>query len=261
MFPILHIGPLAIQSPGLILVVGLWLSFYITAKEVKYLGIPTSNFENVFFISIFIGLVGARLFYLFQYPDILFANLLSIFSLNMTMIHPGAGVFCAGVAYLAMFQKNKISLWAAMDALALTISIEIPAIFFSLFASGEWYGIPTTFPWGIWLWGEHRHPTQLYGLISAAIVAVLLFLRILPFIKRNYSHLQGGIFLAFGMLTSVYFILIDRFVANGSLLLDTVHVIQVAGWNIFFFCSLYFQKKILPNLMDIDQEVETRNGS
>ena len=69
MFPILQIGPLAIQVPGLVIIVGLWFGLTLSERRAKKRGQNPNVLYNLVFIAIISGVIGARLAYVLSYPD------------------------------------------------------------------------------------------------------------------------------------------------------------------------------------------------
>ena len=51
MFPILHLGPLAVQVPGLILLIGLWVGLSLSEKEAQRLTLKPDAIYNLVQIS------------------------------------------------------------------------------------------------------------------------------------------------------------------------------------------------------------------
>ena len=56
MLPILHLGPLALQLPGLILLLGLWLGLALAERYSSRSGIQPDRLYNLVFLSLVMGL-------------------------------------------------------------------------------------------------------------------------------------------------------------------------------------------------------------
>ena len=52
MLPILQVGPLAIQAPGLILLLGLWLGLALAERTAHYWGVPGKTLYNLAFMAL-----------------------------------------------------------------------------------------------------------------------------------------------------------------------------------------------------------------
>jgi phosphatidylglycerol---prolipoprotein diacylglyceryl transferase len=166
-FPFLRIGPFLIQMSGLVLLAGLWIAMTLIEKEANHLRLNASAILNM----IFYGLIGARLVYAVQHLDVYLANPLSLFSLNTNMLNPFGG-FVTGVIIAYLFGRQKLLLRPTLDALAPGFAVMMIALGVANFFSGNGYGSPTHLPWAIYLWGENRHPTQIYETLAALVIFV-----------------------------------------------------------------------------------------
>src|SRR5262245_8078107 len=173
MFPFLRIGPFLIQMPGLALLAGLWAAMTLAEKEALRLKLNAAAISNMIFYSLIGGLIGARLIYAVQYLDIYLANPLSLFSLNTSTLNPVAGLIISVIIACLFGRRQKFLLRPTLDALAPGLAMMMIAIGVSNFFSGNGYGSPTHLPWAIYLWGEFRHPTQIYETVAALIVFVI----------------------------------------------------------------------------------------
>ncbi|MRR32897.1 hypothetical protein EG834_21770, partial [bacterium] len=85
-------------------------------------------------------------------------------------------------------------------------------------------GIPARLPGSIRLWGEYRHPTQLYETILAFVIAVLVWPR------RSSFYIAGLRFLAFIAMSALARILVETFRGDSALILGTLRTAQVIAW-------------------------------
>ena len=74
MFPILNIGPLAIQTPGLVIIVGIYVSVLLVEKQSKRYSLNVSDVSNLIFLYLISTIIIGRLSYVFQFPSIFFEN-------------------------------------------------------------------------------------------------------------------------------------------------------------------------------------------
>jgi len=68
MLPILQIGPLAIQTPGLFLLAGLWVGLNLTERFAGQRGVSPTKLYNLVFSGLIGGIVGGWLVYAIRYP-------------------------------------------------------------------------------------------------------------------------------------------------------------------------------------------------
>lgn len=171
MLPILQIGPLAIQTPGLALLAGVWLSLDLLSKFAARYGQPSERAYNAGFYGLLVGLVAARLAHTALYTEAYLASPLSLISILPGSMVPAAG-WIAGPLFVAWYLRRGGALNGAMlDALAPALLVLLASISLANLLSGNGYGTETTLPWAIELWGAKRHPTQVYELL--AVLAVL----------------------------------------------------------------------------------------
>ncbi|PMP84714.1 MAG: diacylglyceryl transferase, partial [Chloroflexus aggregans] len=102
-------------------------------------------------------------------------------------------------------------------------------------ASGDGYGLPTTLPWAINLWGEYRHPTQLYAAITA-LGALIIW-------RRRYHRRQpaGARFLIVCATLAAGTLIGEGFAATGWLLPGNVRLSQVVALTILVIITYIWQ--------------------
>ncbi len=239
MLPILQIGPLAIQTPGLILLLGLWFGLTLAEKLAQIDRIIDPNaIYNLALTALLAGILGARLFYVARYPDIFFNDPLSLISPNTAMLDAFGGWVTGGLAMLIYGQRRKLPLWPVLDALTPALSVLLIATGLAHFASGDAFGIPARLPWSIRLWGEYRHPTQLYETLLAAGIAVLVWPR------RRAEQPAGVRFLAFVALSAFARILVESFRADSTLIFGSLRTAQVIAWGILAISTQWIATRL-----------------
>ena len=67
---------------------------------------------------------------------------------------------------------KKLEIWSVLDALSLLLPVIGMGLGLATFAVGSQYGTPTGLPWGINLWGEIRHPVQLYQTFGFLLIMI-----------------------------------------------------------------------------------------
>lgn len=245
MFPVLQLGPLVIQTPGLILLLGFWVGMEFAERHAVQRGISEGQVYNLIWISLIIGLLGARLGFIAQYPAAFVSSPLSILALSPQMLSIPSGLLAAFLTALVITQRKKLSAWPTLDSLVSLLAVMVVALGLAHLASGDAYGLPTTLPWGIQLWGNRRHPTQLYETILALVVLVVLW----PTRKNPYStwiRPEGTRFWAFLALSSISWILAETFRAEGALLFG-VRQSQIIAWLILGISIWGWRKRLFPN--------------
>ncbi len=171
MFPYLRLGPFLLQTPGLALLVGLWLGTSLTEKESARIGLNKEQVNGMIFSSLLAGIVGARMGYALQYFSVYAANPFSLFAINTNTLNPIAGMFIAIVIGFVYARRKHLPLRSTMDALAPGLAVFMVAFGIAHILSGDAFGEPAkNLPWSIYLWNEYRHPSQVYETLAALII-------------------------------------------------------------------------------------------
>jgi phosphatidylglycerol:prolipoprotein diacylglycerol transferase len=175
MFPIIHLGPLAIQTPSLILLLAAWLGIWSSEREGVRRGLPAGAIANLGTLAALSGVLGARLGYALLNRSSYAADPLSVFSLTPSALEPAAGVGTALIVGVIYGQRKKLPLRLTLDALAPGVAVLGIGLALANLASGDGYGAPARLPWGIVLWSASRHPSQVYELLGACAVLALWY--------------------------------------------------------------------------------------
>lgn len=247
MLPIINVGPLAIQVPGLIILAGIWLGLTFAEKYSNEFQISSNELYNLVFYSLIAGIIGARLTYILQFPDIFLENPLSTFSLSPSLLDPIGGIAIGIITAIIFIQKKKMLAWNTLDALTPFLLIIFIALPLSRFASGSGYGSITNLPWGIELWGAIRHPTQIYETVSGLIILLILF----P--SRKYiSSLPSGIyFVIFMALTSAFQLFLEAFRGDSNTVLNGIRTNQLVYWSLLAISLFWIWYTIRKQTMNV----------
>ena len=232
MLPIVNLGPLAIQLPGLILLLGIWLGLTLAERFSEKKGIASNTLYNLVFIALVGGIIGARLSYLIRFPEFFLENPSSILSLNTNLLDPIGG-FAAGLILATIYiSRKRLPLWAVLDALTPFMAVIAVAIGLSHLSSGNAYGVDSDVLWSIELWGARRHPTQIYETGFAVLILIILW----PGRAFWKNKPSGLYFLTFTGLSAVARILNETFRADSALLPGGIRIAQLVAWLILGIC-------------------------
>ncbi len=209
-----HFDPVAVEIFGvnihwygimyvLALVSALVMAKWIVTKD--SLDIEKKVLDD-YFIWIEVGVIlGARLGYILFYDP----NTLYYMTHPWQIFNPfsnGEFVGIRGMSYHGALigfllgsylfaRKNRYSFWFLMDIVA--IAVPVGYIFGRIgnFLNQELVGRATDLPWGIYVDGVLRHPSQLYeAFLEGVVVFVIIYL------IRHRVHFAGGLTLAYGAL-------------------------------------------------------------
>lgn len=211
----------------------------LIACTIVYLRAPRFGFNqekllDVLIISIPVGVIGARAYYVaFNWERYAgdFGKIIDIRGGGLA-IHGGLifGILCAAV----LCRIWKIRIPAALDLAAPSIAVAQSIGRWGNFFNEEAHGGPTDFPIHVLIDGQAYHATFLYE----SVWCFLLFLFLLLFSKKK--KFDGQIFLLYAMLYSL-----ERFFVEGlrtdSLMIGPLRQAQVLSFAVIIFAIvLYF---------------------
>jgi phosphatidylglycerol:prolipoprotein diacylglycerol transferase len=226
MLPVIQIGPLALPAPGLAIIAGIWIGLTVSEHYARRFNVDPSHLYNLVFIALIAGIIGARLSYAVRFPAAFAASPLSLLSRDLNLLDPWGGIAVAGLAALVYGQRKGLDFWSTMDALTPGLAVLAVAWGVANLASGNAYGAPTQLPWGIQLWGAHRHPTQIYQILLALLILVV----ILPGTGFIRTKLSGSRFLIFVALSAGARLFLESFRGDSTLILGGIRLAQVLAW-------------------------------
>ena len=198
MQPEIHLGPLTLQSFGLMMGLGFVVAGLLTAKRLKEIGRPPDWAYEMVFAALVGGLVGARLWSVIENWDEARDDLLGSLFSGTGLVFYG-GLLGGAVAVLG-WAKWRGTLDAMLcDAVApgLAAAYAIGRIGCQLAGDGD-YGKPWDGPWamaypdGTVPTTETVHPTPVYETIVMGLVAWFLW--------RMRDRVRPGGLFALGMM-------------------------------------------------------------
>ena len=231
MFPVLQIGPLALQTPGLLILVGIWLGLTASEKLAPRFKVEPNQLYNLVLIGLLSGILGARLAYVIQYSSIFVANPLNIISPTLTMFNGEAGLVIGVIAGFIYAQRKSLPFWPTLDALVPGVSVFMIFYHLANFASGDAFGSATQMPFAVELWGQTRHPVQIYEMITAIGIAAAIYSGAQKSLKTGIY--QAGIFFwSFLALSALARLFWEFFRGDSTTVLGSIHVAQIIAWSI-----------------------------
>ena len=223
MFPVIQLGPLAIQSAGLFLLASIWIGMTLTEKRAAHSGLKSDSLDSLILLSLFSFLAGGRLAYAALHFDSLRASPLDIFSLNTSLFDLTGGLAAGFIVALVYGQRKGLAFWPTLDALTPFFATMMVGLGASHLASGDAFGKETSLPWGIELFGAVRHPSQVYEIATALFILNLIGLR------KPFSA-AGVQFLAFLAWTAGASLFLEAFRGDSTLVFGGLRLGQIFAW-------------------------------
>jgi phosphatidylglycerol:prolipoprotein diacylglycerol transferase len=223
MLPILQIGRVAIQLPGLLSLAGIWFGISAVDKQAARLQLPASAIQNMVLVGLIVGVLGARLGYAARFFPAYAEDPIGLISLQPATLSPEVGALCGLIACWIYGQRNKLAFWQTVDTLAPGLAVFSLSLGLAHLASGDAFGAPTAVPWAIELWGALRHPSQVYEILAAGLVLIAI-LR-----AGRETSFPGLIFLIWVVLASFSRLLLEAFRGDSVLILGGFRAAQIAA--------------------------------
>ena len=174
MVPVLKLGPFVVSSVLATLLAATWLGMEMAEREGKRHGFVRSEVSNTLSLALAVGIIGARLAHVARYWSSYQSDLTQVFALTPSALDPLAGVLFGLLAAYIYLQGRQIAIARFLDALASALALVTAVVSFGNLLSGDAFGAPAgNLPWAIELWGERRHPSQVYEFVVALAVFVL----------------------------------------------------------------------------------------
>lgn len=223
MLPVLQLGPLAVQLPGLLLIAGVWLGTMLIDRAAARYGLAADDLTSMVFYSLLAGLLGARLGYVLRFPDVYLGDPLAVVSLNTFTLSLPEGFLAGGVAALIYGRGKGLPLWDTLDALTPSLALMGVTVALAHISSGDAFGSLTDLPWAVELWGGWRHPTQIYELII--VVSLLIY----AWRGRAPGPFPGYRFLTWAAMFALGRVFLEAFRGDSQVILGVLRRAQVTA--------------------------------
>jgi prolipoprotein diacylglyceryltransferase len=163
------------------------------------------------------GIVGGRLVYAAQFINIYLDDPISLVALNPGTLSPAGGIITGLLTATIYGIWKKYPFQKTLDAL--TPGLAVFMIFWGLahLLSGDAFGSATTLPWAIYIWDEYRHPTQIYEILLALGIFLVIWKH--PLGRPG----DGANFLLFVALTAASRLFLEAFRGDS--------LIWTGGWR------------------------------
>lgn len=240
MFPVFQLGPLALRTPVLFLLTGVFLGLSLAERHAARRGIDPARLYPLVLVALLAGVLGARLSYAAGQAAAFRAAPLGLLSLDSGLLDPWGGLAAGLLAALVYGQRKKLPFWSTLDALTPALAVFAASAGLAHLAAGSAFGAPTSLPWGITLWGAQRHPSQVYETLSALAILGLLW----PRFRREAR--PGELFLFFVTLSAGARLFLEAFRGDSTPVLGGVRLAQIVAWLVLAAALWVFEARKGP---------------
>ena len=207
----------------ILLLAALWIGLALAEKRAERHGVSMDSINSIIYYALFGYVIGGRLLYVISNYAVFLQSPLSIFSINLDLFDPVAGLMIGVIVGVAYGSRQKLPLWSTLDALAPFLATIAIGLSLSHLAAGTAFGSETDLPWGIELWNATRHPAQIYELVAALFIFALLWFR------KSVSP-AGSDFLLLVALTAGTRLFLEAFRGDSTLIFGGARLAQVLAW-------------------------------
>ncbi len=171
----IHIGPLALPTYPLLLLLGLYMGLWFGAKVAGRRGLDPNHIYNSGFYAFIAALVAGRLGHVLHFSSAYAGDPLSILSPNLAAFEPLAAAAGAVLVLAFYIRRHKLPLGIVIDVFAAAALMALAFVAAADALNGRHYGVPSTLPWALVQWDVYRHPVQGYELLGILAVLALIW--------------------------------------------------------------------------------------
>ncbi len=223
MFPSIQIGPLALQTTPLILLLSFMLALDVSHRAASRLALNGDDVYNAGYAAAFAGVIGARAGFVIENWQAFQDDPASIFALSADGLSLMAGLGTGLIVAYILAQRKGLDNLRLLDALAPGLAVLAIGLSLGDLASGATYGSLSGLPWAMSVGGEPRHPVQIYHLLAAGVVALLVVRAVRPF--------DGARFALFVALTAAARLFLEAFHGD-SATIGGLRTMQIASLGV-----------------------------
>lgn len=174
MLPVLQIGPVAIQTYPLALVLAGWIALEVGARVARRTGLDGDHVYNAGLYGLLAGVLGARLGHVVAYWPAYRSQPLEVFGFNTHAFLLWPGILGAMAVVSWYLYRRRLPAATMLDALAPGLAAGVGIAQVGALLAGRNPGAPTNLPWAVNLWGVARHPSQVYEALAVLLVLTVV---------------------------------------------------------------------------------------
>jgi len=248
-----HLFSLDIRWYGILVATGIALGTLVFYRRGPKRGISGDSVLDILIISIPVGVVCARLYYVLFNWDYYALDPIQILNVRGGGLAIHGGLLGGLLAAWLVARHKKIHYLDIVDSVVPGFALAQAIGRWGNYFNGEAHGGPTDLPWGIMVNGEKVHPTFLYE----SIWCFLLFL-FLIWLDRK-PRFPGQLACLYGILYSLERFFVES-LRTDSLMLGPFKQAQLLSLAVIIICIFlyyYFRTKTTPG-RDVWPDVEDK---
>ena len=244
--PVLHLGPVPIHWYGIMYVVAFVVAFrYGVLPHVTARGLPRNLAERALVWTVIFGLIGGRLYYVVQQPNLgdFIGNpirIIAVWEGGMAFF----GAIIAGLATITVFAwRNRLSMWMLWDAGVIFAVVGQPIGRIGNVINGDILGAQSSLPWAtgyananaVLQAGFHHvndalpggpfyyQPAAVYEALGTILIGLILFA------MRRRGVRAGALSVAYIPLYAVSQLILFQFRASEPVIAFGLHQAQLTA--------------------------------
>ncbi len=174
MFTTLRIGPLALPTYPLLIILGLYLGLWLAARVAVRKGLNPDHLYNAGFTAFIAALIAGRLGHIVRFLPAYLSDPISVLSPNIEAFEPIAAAAAAILVLAWYIRRYRLPVLPMIDAFAVGSLLFLAVKALAEGLNGRHFGMPSMLPWAIPQWDIYRHPVQFYEILGIlAVISVL----------------------------------------------------------------------------------------
>lgn len=245
---ILDLGFISIKWYSILILLGIVISYFYIMNRAKKLDINKDDVVDIFFWTIIIGIIGARIYYVIFNIEYYISNLIDIFKIWNGGLAIHGGIIFGALTCIYLCKKKNINIYSLLDIFAPALILSQGIGRWGNFFNKEAYGSVTTKAFlekvhipdfiinNMYINGFYHHPTFLYESILCFIGLIIMLL----YSKNKYK--KGnilGIYLIWYGLIRIFI----EYLRTDSLMIFNIKVAYIISIIMILIGVLIIRRK------------------
>lgn len=189
---------------AVLIALGMLLAIFFADREAKRRGFDRDEMSNLLVISILVGILGARLYYVAFEWEYYSQNVGEILNFRQGGLAIYGGIIAGGIAGVIYCKIKGLNPLEAADIAMPSVALAQSIGRWGNFINQEAYGYPTDFPIAVNIDGTMHHATFLYESIGDFIIFLFL-----TYFARNKQKYHGQVLALYMILYGILRFLVE----------------------------------------------------